>query len=137
MGIEMRTEEQELTTAREHLVYWQRELRLDHMDFEVLLENVEEFKGRLATCRVSPKRHRQKIILRHPSERTRQDAAVFRRDLEVCVVHELLHTKEMLWRDHPKVDKVMDTDEWLKELHEDSLDAVAEALVRARRGLRR
>jgi hypothetical protein len=33
--------------------------------------------------------------------------------------------------------KVMDEDKWLSSLHEDSLDAVAEALVRARRGITR
>ena len=52
-------------------------------------------------------------------------------------MHELLHTKEAPWRDHPKVYEVLDKDVWLKGLHEDSLDAVAEALVRARRGIRR
>ena len=130
-------EEGELSEAKDYVGYWQRELRLDHMDFEVMLGNVEEMGDKLGNCKMSPSRHRQKIIIRHPNERTAADVAVFRRDLEVVIVHELLHTKEFLWRDHPKVVTVMDEDVWLNRLHEDSLDAVAEALVRARRGIRR
>jgi hypothetical protein len=91
----------------------------------------------LAVCKIAFGRHRQKIELRHTSERTERDKTIFRRDLEVVIVHELLHTKETPWRDHPSVDKVFEDDKWLRGLHEDSLDAVAEALVRARRGMRR
>lgn len=117
--------------------YWQRELRLDHIDFEIMIGNIGEMNDSLGNCKVAPSRHRQKIILRHPSERSERDLAVFRHDLEVVIVHELLHTKEIPWRDHPSVGRVMDEDKWLRGLHEDSLDAVAEALVRARRGTRR
>jgi hypothetical protein len=130
-------ENQELRQARAYVSHWQRELRLDHVDIEVVLGVVEEFRDELANCKEAPSRHRQKIILRHPSERTEADKRDFRRELEVCIVHELLHTKEFPWRDHPKVTAVMDEDRWLNRLHEDSLDAVAEALVRARRGIRR
>ena len=136
-NITREAEQEEIEEAWTHLRYWQRELRLDHMDFELFLMATEESKGHLADCKYAPGRHRQKIGLRHPGDRTEHDCTVFRRDLEVCIVHELLHTKEMTWRDHPKVNEVLDKDEWLKGLHEDSLDAVAEALVRARRGLRR
>jgi len=135
MGTE--AEDRELSEAREYLTYWQRELRLDHIDFEIVLKPPEENKGTLGDCKYAPGRHQQKFCLRHPIDRTERDRAVFRRDLEVVIVHELLHTKETPWRDHPKVDEVLDKDEWLRELHEDSLDAIAEALVRARRGMRR
>jgi hypothetical protein len=130
-------EEEELNYAKGHLAYWQRELRLDHIDFELKISPIEEFGKRLAVCNVGPSKHRQKIIIRHPSERSEADGRDFRRDLEVVIVHELLHTKEFPWRDHPKVDAAMESDQWLVGMHEDSLDAVAEALVRARRGLRR
>lgn len=123
--------------AQEHLDYWQRQLRLDHVDFEIVFSNPEELNGNLATCKIAYGRHRQKIELRHPSERTERDKGVFRRDLEVVIVHELLHTKEAPWRDHPSVDKVFTEDKWLAGLHEDSLDATAEALVRTRRGMTR
>ena len=110
---------------------------LDHVDFEIMLANPGEARGNLATCKIAFSRHRQKIELRHPSERNESDKGDFRRDLEVVIVHELLHTKEMLWRDHPAVDKIFVDDKWLNGLHEDSLDAIAEALVRARRGINR
>jgi hypothetical protein len=133
----MGMEDQELAAARGHLEYWQRELRLDHIDFEIMLYNPGESDDQLGTCKVAPSKHRQKIILRNPRDRSEGDLAVFRHDLEVVIVHELLHTKEFPWRDHPAVGRVMDEDKWLRGLHEDSLDAVAEALVRARRGMRR
>jgi len=129
--------ERELSEAKSHLFYWKRQLRLDHFDFEVILMNPEENQKRLADCKIAPKRHRQKIAIRHPDDRARRDKSDFRRDLEVVIVHELLHTAESFWRDHPKVTALMDEDKWLQELHEDSLDAVAEALVRARRGILR
>jgi hypothetical protein len=130
-------EDAELDEAKRHLAYWQRELRLDHIDFEIVFSNPEESSGHLAVCKIAFGRHRQKIELRHTSERTERDKTIFRRDLEVVIVHELLHTKETPWRDHPSVDKVFVDDKWLGGLHEDSLDAVAEALVRARRGITR
>jgi len=127
----------ELLKAEEYLKYWQPQLRLDHVDFEIVFSNPEESTGHLAVCKIAYGRHRQKIELRHPSERTERDQTVFRRDLEVVIVHELLHTKEAPWRDHPSVDKVFVDDKWLSGLHEDSLDATAEAMVRARRGMTR
>jgi hypothetical protein len=130
-------EDKELQQAREYLSYWRPQLRLDHIDFTLIFQNVEENGNELANCKVAPSKHRQKISLRHPSQRTDADKEDFRRDLEVVIVHELLHTKEFPWRDHPKVDAVIDEDRWLNRLHEDSLDAIAEALVRARRGIRR
>ena len=133
----IQSERNELDQAYDHLAYWQRQLRLDHMDFEIFLYAQEENNGHLAVCNVAPGRHRQKIKIRHPDDKSKRDEEVFRRDLEVVIVHELLHTKETPWRDHPSVDDVFEKDKWLRALHEDSLDAIAEALVRARRGLQR
>lgn len=130
-------EQKEIDEAYGYLRYWSPQLRLDHIDFEIVFANPEESRGYLAVCKVACGRHRQKIELRHPSERTERDKGVFRRDLEVVIVHELLHTKETPWRDHPSVDKTFTDDKWLAGLHEDSLDAVAEALVRTRRGTKR
>lgn len=131
------SEQGELNQAQEYVSYWKSQLRLDHIDFEIVLYSPEENNGNLATCKISFPRHRQKIRIMHPSDRSERDKEVFRRGLEVAIVHELLHTKEMPWRDHPSIEEVFEKDKWLKELHEDSLDAVAEALVRARRGILR
>jgi hypothetical protein len=128
-------EEKEIALAKEYLAYWQPQLRLDHFDFELFLMPPGENNERLANCNFAPAHHRQKIGLRNPVDRTERDRDILRFDLETSLVHELLHTKEFPWRDHPTVEKVLDGDKWLKKLHEDSLDAVAEALVRVRRGL--
>ena len=131
----MTIEEQELALAKEYLAYWKPQLRLDHMDFELSMLPPSCSNGNIARTTVAPEQHQQKIQIRHPSERSERDYTIFRLDLEVAIVHELLHTKEYPWRDHPKVDGVFKEDPWLVQLHEDSLDAVAEALVRVRRGL--
>lgn len=128
-------EQQELESAYEHLAYWKSQLRLDHIDFEVVLYSPEENNDNLAVCKIAFGRHRQKILIMHPGDRSSRDESVFRRDLEVVIVHELLHTKETPWRDHPSVEEVLGKDKWLSGLHEDSLDAISEALVRARRGM--
>ena len=129
--------EDQIRRATAHLKYWQRPLRLDHNDFVIVTANPDELGPNMARCKVAPARHQQKIELQHPDDRAGRYEFYFRRDLEVIVVHELLHTKEMLWRDHPSIDDVFNKDKWLTGLHEDSLDAIAEALVRARRGMTR
>jgi hypothetical protein len=130
-------EEHELQQAQEYLAYWQPQLRLDHIDFEIVFMNPEEDRDHLAVSKIAFGKHHQKIEIRHPSQRCERDSVFFRRDLEVVIVHELLHTKETPWRDYPEVDKVFEGNKWIVNLHEDSLDAVAEALVRARRGMKR
>jgi hypothetical protein len=130
-------EEKEMNEAKEYLSYWQRELRLDHMDIYMdFFRPEEETAGVLGTCKCAPSYHCQRILLRNPLDRTELDRTDFQKDLEVTIVHELLHTKEFPWRDHPEVEKAM-SDPWIKQRHEDSLDAVAEALVRTRRGIKR
>ena len=129
-------EEKEIALAKEYLAYWKPQLRLDHIDFEIAIGVSGEMGNKMANCNFSPLYHRQKLMIRHPEDRTLSDKRFFRCDLEVYLVHELLHTKEFLWRDHPSA-KPLDDDKWLKQLHEDSMDAIAEALVRVRRGLTR
>jgi hypothetical protein len=130
-------EMKELAKANENVAHWQRELRLDHIDFEVSFFKPDGNDDNLGRCKIAPARHRQTIELRHPTNCCDRDRSIFRRDPEVVIVHELLHTKEALWRDHPSIDKPFQEDKWLSGLHEDSLDAIAEALVRARRGIKR
>lgn len=131
------SEQEELNLAYGYVSYWKRQLRLDHIDIEVIIYSPEEHDGNLAVCKIAFGRHRQKLNIRHPDDRSDHDRSVFRRDLEVTIVHELLHTKETPWRDHPSIDEVFQKDKWLTGLHEDSLDAMAEAMVRARRGIER
>lgn len=128
-------EEKELQQAREYLSYWQRELRLDHWDIEFRFSQRDELgdaAGRCATRRYNG----AIIVLLAKDGMIPEYDRHFRNDMEVRMVHELLHIKESLWRDNPKLN-VMDDDEWIRRVHEECLDAVAEALVRARRGITR
>jgi hypothetical protein len=129
-------EDKELQQAKEYLSYWQPQLRLDHIDFELVLMIPEENKNQLANCKVNLSRHRQKIALRHPSQRSEIDRSDFRRDLEVSVVHELLHIVNSVWMDKGGIPKAMEN-EVLAELENNANDTIAEALVRARRGITR
>lgn len=114
--------------------YWQRQLRLDHLD--IILREAELWELRsneIAINRVVGY-SRAMVVLEPAKDRMPSQDDHFHYDREVQLVHELLHIKESEWRERPEVSKVMDEDKWLKQLHEDSLDAMAEALVRARRG---
>ena len=116
-----------------YLNFWQRELRLDHWDIECRFANVDEIQGHGQSC--AARYHRAQILLRPEADRCPDDNARFRLNYEVIIVHELIHIKESQWRDNPIVEAVLDKDEWIRRQHEDSLDAIAEALVRARRGI--
>lgn len=119
----------------QYLDFWQRELRLDHWDIECRFANTDEIDSMGRSC--AARYHRAQILLRPEVDRCPDDNSRFRLDFEVIVVHELIHIKESQWRDNPRVVDILDKDEWVQRLHEDSLDAIAEALVRARRGISR
>lgn len=124
---------QKIEELKEIMKFWQRELRLDHWDIEIRFAAKEElYYSQGNSC--AGRYHRAQIRLKPESERTRDEIDRFLLDYEVVIVHELLHIKESVWRDNPKVEEVLDKDEWIRRLHEDSLDATAEALVRARHG---
>lgn len=118
---------------QEYLAFWKRELRLDHWDIEMRYAAVDEITSQGTSC--AARYHRAQILLRSPQDRCPDDDSRFRLDYEVIVVHELLHILESVWRDNPKVEEVLDKDEWIRRLHENTLDATAEALVRVRRGM--
>lgn len=118
---------------QEYLAFWKRELRLDHWDIEMRYAAVDEITSMGNSC--AARYHRAQILLRSPQDRCPDDESRFRLDYEVIVVHELIHILESVWRDNPKVEEVLDKDEWIRRLHENTLDATAEALVRVRRGM--
>lgn len=125
-------EMEELQTLLKH---WQRELRLDHWDIQMRYAAIDEIPGHGQSC--AARYHRAQILLIDPKDRTADAESRFRLDYEVIVVHELLHIQESIWRDNPKVEDVLDKDEWIRRCHENTMDATAEALVRARRGMTR
>lgn len=124
-----------ISNLRLHLVYWQRQLRLDHWDIELRFAGTDEIEGQGKSAVTVF--HKARILLCPQVDRSPSLKTIFRLDYEVVIVHELLHILESVWRDNPNVRDVMDEDEWIRQLHENSLDATAEALVRVRRGLER
>lgn len=132
----MKQESDELIAETQSILrYWQRELRLDHWDIEMRFANVDEIPGHGQSS--SARYHRGVILLRPTQDRCPDDNSRFRLSYEVIIVHELLHILESVWRDNPKVEEVLDKDTWIRRLHENTLDATAEALVRARHGTQR
>jgi hypothetical protein len=126
----------EIKKAQAFLAYWQRQLRLDHWDVELRLGAPDEMTDG-ASAQSATRRYNGAVIVVRPEQETVPALQRFlRNDLEVRIVHELLHIKESLWRNNPKLN-VMDEDRWINRLHEECLDAIAEALVRARRGMER
>ena len=126
----------ELSLGLERLKYWQRQLRMDHWDIELRLAGRDELEDAAGQC--ATRRYNGAVVILLADESMIPEyKRFFRLDPEVRLVHELLHLKESLWRDNPKVEAVMDEDKWIKRLHEECLDAVAEALVRTRRGVER
>ena len=110
----------------ENLRYWKNQLRLDHLDILLRWKAEKENPIQVVGSMQYLDYHRGIITLQPPESRTPSTDIDFHSTYEVVLVHELLHMKEATWRDHPSVEKVFE-DKWLKQLHEDSLDAVAES----------
>lgn len=129
-------EEKELQQAYEYLAYWRPQLRLSDRDIEIRLASSDEITNGASAQSATRKYNGGIIVIQPNAESIPALKRFFRNDLEVRIVHELLHLKESLWRDNPKL-SVMDEDHWISRMHEECLDAIAEALVRARRGITR
>jgi hypothetical protein len=69
------------------------------------------------------------------------ESAQFGEDYECILVHELIHVLNFTWDGNSKIASYLipdeDNNEVLGQLYEASINALAEALVRARRGITR
>ena len=61
-------EQREIDEAYGYLRIWSPQLRLDHMDFEIVLANPEELNAKLGMCKVAPAHHRQKRRIPGPGQ---------------------------------------------------------------------
>jgi len=133
------TPEEVMCKLHADLAYWQRQLRLDDIDIQLRWLDKEEeepdvdgqMDGALTNnkCLISIRNPEHRPILQKWQER-------FGEDYEVTLVHELLHVRDENWRCVEKMWKLQ-KDDTLNSLYERDIDAVAEALVRARRGIQR
>jgi hypothetical protein len=130
--------EQIMEQLQADLKHWQRELRLEDFDIEIrwMARGEEPEKlGRFYDYSLS---QLFIIAIEHPDRRAMMDhIRPLNGDYEVVLVHELLHARDVRWRGHLDIQGLLNEQETLNELYEISLDAVAEALVRARRGITR
>lgn len=132
------TPEEIMDEIRGHLLHWQRELRLDGADVELRwMEKDEDHPDLIGRCDSESESSYFIISFRHPDHRQEKARQrIFNSDWEVVLVHELLHVRDDNWRSDRRIWKVL-KEEVPSQVYEIAIDAVAEALVRARRGLRR
>ena len=137
--------QEELITPQGHmnklhadLAYWQRELRLDGVEIELRWLEFGDCKDERAVGKFfsfSPA-HRFQIGIAPDDLREFDAIGMFNTDNEVILVHELLHILDCRWTENSDVVDAFQN-EAIKYHHEIALDTVAEALVRARRGMTR
>ena len=126
-----------MTKLNADLAYWQRQLRLDNMDIKLRWMVDREDEDALAKNFPQNNNHNALIALRNPNDIPKMWLKDFSSDMEVNLVHELLHIRDYGWAHSNHFDHLFTNDDTLQRHHEMSIDAVAEALVRARRGMMR
>ena len=130
-----KTPEQIMEKLHSDLKHWQRELRIENIDIEMRWLYKEEAPDKFALNWVYPELHYALLAFQLPQNRLCLICRSFNSDYEVVLVHELLHVRDSNWRSS-EIRELLDEEVTL-ELYEISIDAVAEALVRARRGMKR
>jgi len=108
-------------TLAADLRYWRRALRL--MDWDITLHVCRHFEmpERLGECAVNATSREARIRILDPRDIS-PDATAVSRDVEVTLVHELLHVL------FPQ-----DEDGWCSTQQEQAIDTTARALVNLRR----
>jgi hypothetical protein len=116
-----------LAQAKKDLKYWQKQLRL--MDWQIDVEMIYNFKdmdGAIALNKHHPSYQIAHIQLLHPDHNPPGGDPLVCVDMEVNLVHELLHTR-LMYCVEPS-----DKTDWHLEM---SIETIARALVSNRRGI--
>ena len=130
-----KTPEQIMEKIHVDIKHWQRELRIENIDIEIRWLATGEAPDKFAMNWVYEELHFATIGFQLPQNRNCLIVRSFNSDYEVVLVHELLHVRDSNWRSS-EIQELLD-EEVTNVLYEISLDAIAEALVRARRGTTR
>ena len=132
------TPEQIMIKLHIHLAYWKRQLRLDGIDISLRWLGAEEDRvsavGKAFSYLQS---HRAIIAICHPDYIEPVVRRMLTGDYETILVHELIHVREAEWREDKEVTDIFDNNSMIESAHETAVDVIAEALVRARRGITR
>jgi hypothetical protein len=118
------------------LTHWQRELRLDDIDIELRWMQWDEYPGKVGYWIDYSNSQLIEISFRQPIHKRSMDGVrEFNSSYEVILVHELIHARNSRWYSGEVMEILGEGVS--NELYEISVDAIAEALVRARRGMNR
>lgn len=121
------TDKQLAKEIRELIRYWQRQLWLPNWKFKFRIHtDPKEIKGSFALNEHSPNNEVAFIHLLHPDKIPEDWIGV--RDLEVTIVHEMVHTR-LIYVAHPSKKRVKN---WNLEM---AVEVIAKALVANRRGI--
>ena len=119
-----------IEALRKLCVWWQKELRLEHIDIHVrYAEKRELFTEWGRTTRGDDSTHADIVIC--PPEFCSQDTHCIT-DTEVILVHELMHVREE-WDGEPKWIELRNSCKTIYLMHERGIERTAQALVRLRR----
>ena len=141
------TPEQIMEQLQADLKHWQRELRLDGV--EIKIEWIEENKNKGKKFDYCTLGYMEEfsgsflyiIKIANQGKLKGHESAQFGEDYECILVHELIHVLNFTWDGNSKIASYLipdeDNNEVLGQLYEASINALAEALVRARRGITR
>ena len=134
-----RSPEQFAQKLASNLIYWQKQLRLDGLDIRLQFNTEREEDGVLVGGECVAQIENNFIIIRlcPPEEMENEPLKhLFCNDYEVILVHELLHGVNSSWQCGKLFNKLTEDDP-IYSLWEQSIHTIAEALVRARRGITR
>jgi hypothetical protein len=134
----IRAEEDIWEKLNNDLAYWKNQLRLDGVEIELRWLTYDEVASdsRVGQWENMSRAHLFRIGIAPYNLRPLECSDLFNCDYEVTLVHELLHIVNSAWMDKGGIPQAMENDV-LAELENDANDTVAEALVRARRGIKR
>lgn len=105
------------------LAFWQRQLRIQDWDVRLSVVRYHEIEGNIGLCKAKAS-SRQAIIQLCDPQDLHHDASDSDRDLEVTLVHELLHVAFPSDLEDGRT----------SEAQEQAIDSTARALVLLRRG---
>jgi len=119
-----------LSQLRKLLSFWQKLLRLQDIDIQLRWAKLKEMTAYGRTHILHD--FTVAFIILQPEEYINKNATQ-NLDIEVTLVHELLHVQERIFANSEPVSKLLDENPTLYNAHEMAIERNAQALVKLRR----
>jgi hypothetical protein len=116
----------QLKAIKNLALYWRRQLRITNWKFEIQVLPYKEGEAAFGQNEMDPNFEKAYITLRDPATMPKEVKGV--RDIEVTLVHELLHTRLLYVAPISKKKKK----KWMTEM---CVETISQALVANRRGI--